>query len=68
MLKRVFISGLLVLTLSSVMMAQVPLEPVVDLILKEKYGEAEKKLTEFTKMDKAPKNIDEVYYWLGKIL
>ncbi len=66
MLKRIFISSML-LTLTSIALAQVPLDPVVDLILKERYGQAEKKLTEYAQMDKEPKNLDEVYYWLGKI-
>ncbi|MEO0898534.1 MAG: hypothetical protein AAFY71_19125 [Bacteroidota bacterium] len=66
MLKRILIAGMLAM-MASVAFAQVPLEPVVDLILKEKYGEAEKQLKTYAEQDKAPKNIDEVYYWLGKI-
>lgn len=67
MLKRVLTLGLLLIFASSLASAQEDLNPVVDLILKEKYGEAQKTLEGYTKMDKAPKNIDEVYYWLGKI-
>ncbi|MEZ4828440.1 MAG: hypothetical protein R3C61_19430 [Bacteroidia bacterium] len=66
MLKRVviFCVGLLVFG-KATLYAQVPLDEPKQLILYEKFGDAEDKLKEI--LTQAPKNIDEVYYLLGMI-
>lgn len=67
MLKNYILTGLFLILASGISVAQKDLSPVVDLILQERYSEAQEVLDSYTAKKKAPKDIDEVYYWLGKI-
>ncbi|MEO1587883.1 MAG: hypothetical protein AAFS00_11390, partial [Bacteroidota bacterium] len=65
MLKRLLTLGAIMLIASTSIWAQVDLESVIRNIQLEKTAQAETELKGFETQE--PKNIDEVYYWLGYI-
>ncbi len=60
-----FLFFLLMLISSTSLFAQADLSAVKDKIIGEEFEEAKKELTAMLATD--PKNVDEVYYWLGKL-
>ncbi|MEL6132022.1 MAG: hypothetical protein AAFR59_01520, partial [Bacteroidota bacterium] len=65
MMKRVLTLGAMMLIASASIWAQVDLQPVIRNIQLEKTAQAEAELKQLEGQE--PKNLDEVYYWLGYI-